>query len=118
MPTYSFSCKICESEWDELCKFEEIGKFNCPFCKSNDIEKLITCGNIGIIFTNPEGTSKYDNFVYKAADKMAKAKMVSRAAKEAAGLNPDQSNHSFPYAEMNDDHALGKIVDNEPKGLS
>lgn len=116
MPTYPFHCKKCELNWDELCLWSEIPKVKCPQCKSKRVEKLLSSCNI--VFTNPEGTSKYDNFGYRAGHKMAKAKQESHDAMLQAGLDPQKRQYQFPYPEVNDDHALGKIVDGEPTGLS
>ena len=63
MPMYMFECKKC-GQYEDLCTWEESEKPKCPKCKRKTL-RLIS-GISGVIFTDPRGTSKEDNFGYVA----------------------------------------------------
>ena len=107
MSVYCFTCKNkkCNLDYFEiLCKYEEIEQTICPSCGSKKIEKLLTTPNF--MFAQPQTTSKFDNFSYRAGFNMEKAKEERRRA-EAAGQN------SSPYSQIDDIHQGEGISDNE-----
>lgn len=62
MPIYAFECEKCKKNFDELASFDESGKYPsvvCPYCGSNEKEKLATCSNFN--FSNPVGTDRWNN---------------------------------------------------------
>lgn len=83
MPLYEFLCKKCNVKYDELCKYNEKGKYpkvKCPECGSKSKEKLMSC--FIPTFANPKGTSKEDSFSYMAGHNMEGAKGLRRHAEE------------------------------------
>jgi len=62
MPLYSFKCKKCDHEWDEVTSYDEMGKYSdirCPECKSKSKDKLISMANFK--FSQPVGTDRFNN---------------------------------------------------------
>lgn len=91
MPTYVFQCKSCKKVFDELCRFDDRDSIRCPDCKNTEAEQLITMPR-AVVFNNPRGTSKEDNFDYVARWNMDDAKDLRRRAEEASkGDNPYNS---------------------------
>ncbi len=81
MPLYVFQCTIkkCKTEvFEVLCRRDEIEKVVCPGCDSKKIEKLLTTPNVQ--FTNPQNSSKWDSFTYRAGYNLDKAKGDRRNA--------------------------------------
>lgn len=62
MPTYSFVCKKCGEEYDDLCSYDPKGKYKgvkCTECGSaSKTQQATTCG---FQFTNPEGTDRWNS---------------------------------------------------------
>src|SRR5690349_16614927 len=83
MPLYDFHCNKCDFPFDDLCSFEDIKKVKCPKCRSKKITRLFS-SEVHAKFTNPQDTSKWDNFGYRAGFNMEKAKGERRAAEAAA----------------------------------
>ena len=71
-------------------------------CKSKRVEKLISMP-ADVVFTNPGGTSKWDNFSYRAGYNMEKAKEERRAAEA-------QHKGKNPYKQIDDSAHMGKII--------
>lgn len=98
MPLYEYECqsKKCEqgkfevllsiSEFTDVCENKKTVK--CPTCNSKRVQKQVSAPSVN--FTDPRGTSKMDNFGYRAAFNMEKAKSERRAAEQAShvGSNP------------------------------
>lgn len=105
MPTYCFFCPECKINFDDLCSWEEREKVTCPKCKQ--IPKQLMTVPRAIMFTNPKGTSKEDNFDYVAQTNHANAQSLRRAAEEA-------NKHNHGYEEINDMQFEGKIGDVDP----
>ena len=106
MPTYCFNCPKCKLNFDELCSWDARKKVKCPKCNSKP-EQLMTVPG-AIMFTNPKGTSKEDNFDYVAKTNYEHAQAQRRAAEEA-------NQHGFGYNEINDmPNFEGKIGDVDP----
>ncbi len=94
MPSYSFSCVKCGHIFDELCLWEEIAKTQCQKCKSKKLNRIFGAPNI--VFADPRGTSKFDNFGYRAGYNMEKAKNDRRTAENASHMGAD------PYQKIDD----------------
>lgn len=97
MPLYTFLCKKCNNEYDELCSYDSKGKYKgvkCPACKSSKKEKQVT--TFGVSFVNPIGTSKMDNFEYQAGWRLDRAKDERRAAEAKSHVG------SSPYNNIDD----------------
>lgn len=87
MPTYEFFCKKCKKPFEELCRIDEVSIIKCPICNSKQIERIFSAP--WIMFKEPKGTSKEDNFDYVANWNMDNAKDLRRKAeKQAGGKNP------------------------------
>lgn len=62
MPTFEFECKSCKHRYDEICSFDETGKYPkvvCPECGSKRKEKLMSA--CGYAFAQPEGTDRWNS---------------------------------------------------------
>jgi putative FmdB family regulatory protein len=88
MALYNLSCEKCGLIFDELCTWEELAKVRCQKCKSKKINKNPTCPTV--VFTDPLGTSKMENFGYRAGYYMNKATTERRnaEAKSHMGTTP------------------------------
>lgn len=94
IPFYNFLCLKCDKKYEELASYDEKGvysKVKCPACGSKRKEKQLSVCNIS--FTNPVGTSKFDNFEYQHGYKMEKAKGERRAAEAASHMGTDVYNN-------------------------
>ena len=61
MPTFSFRCKKCHHEYEEITSYDSTGKYKkikCPECESKSKENLIGWTG-GLTFGNPVGTDKW-----------------------------------------------------------
>lgn len=61
MPSYVFKCISCDAEYEEVCSYDDSGKYKnvkCPFCDSVKKEKLLTAP-LAFIFSQPEGTKNW-----------------------------------------------------------
>ena len=100
MPTYVFEClnKKCKCIYEDLVSYDPKGKYlglKCPYCKSCRKRQLPTgCGSV--IFTNPRGTSKADNFSYVAGYNMEQAKGERRKAEQDSHMG------ATPYSSIDD----------------
>lgn len=62
MPFYEFLCKKCGVEYEELCPYDETGKYakvKCPECNSKKKEKLVAA--CAFQFAQPEGTDRWNS---------------------------------------------------------
>lgn len=62
MPLYTFECKKCNTEYDEIAPFDATGKYpsvKCPRCCSKKKRKLISMCQFS--FTNPVGTDRWNS---------------------------------------------------------
>ena len=106
MPTYCFHCVSCEINFDELCSFSERDKIPCPKC--GKIPEQVVTTPSAILFSNPKGTSKEDNFGYVAKSNYENAQALRRAAE--AG-----NKHNHKYNDIDDISKYeGKIADFDP----
>ncbi len=90
MPVYGLLCKKCKKEFDVLCRFEERSTIRCEGCgEDGEIVPVMTVPR-SVIFKQPKGTSKEDNFDYVAKWNMDNAKDVRRQAEQESkqGANP------------------------------
>jgi putative FmdB family regulatory protein len=93
MPTYVYRCPKCENQQDVIHSMSKSPSVKCSVCGEKcvrDVMAGITANPGGIIFKNPEGTSKMDNFEYRAKHNMGKAAAhrEAAAAKSHVGPNP------------------------------
>jgi putative FmdB family regulatory protein len=49
MPTYSYRCKSCSHEFDELQKITDEALVQCPACGKNALVRIIG-GGVGLVF--------------------------------------------------------------------
>lgn len=68
MPTYEYRCKTCQHQWEVMHSIKAEPLKECPSCKSETAEKLITGGG-GVIF---KGHGFYQTD-YRSAQYKAKA---------------------------------------------
>lgn len=102
MPIYAFICEKCVHEFEELCSFDECANVICPKCQDK-VRQMVTCPG-SVIFTNPKGTSREDNFEYVAKYNYERAQAERRAAETA-------NQHGEWYNEIDDmPQYEGKIV--------
>lgn len=97
---YDFKCSKCNKVFEELCELEETKKIKCQNCKSKKIIRLFSSPTV--IFKEPKGTSKEDNFDYVAKWNYEKAVRESTAAKESSRVNR-------PYRNIDDTHGGNKM---------
>jgi predicted nucleic acid-binding Zn ribbon protein len=100
MPTYQFSCKQCNTVYEELCSHDPKGKYKgviCPKCKSKSKTKLMSACSYQ--FSNPEGTDRWNSessgHDYRFNHNLPKV-LSERQRAEEAGKNPN------PYNDIND----------------
>lgn len=95
MPVYNFRCNICENWFEEFVRSydpsESYPDIKCPGCGSYDKKKIPSIPSPAI-FTQKEGTSKMDNFEYRAGHNMDRAKGERRAAEAASHMGPSPYN--------------------------
>jgi len=93
MPFYEFSCKKCQSDYDELCNYDPTDKYKgvkCPNCGSKNKTKRISKPNIA-------GTSARNNIFSNLAGKnLSRAKGERRAAEATSHVGPT------PHVDIND----------------
>lgn len=105
MPIYAFICEneTCNTKYFErVCKYEEIADTHCPDCASNQVEKQLTVPNLA--FTQPNESSKWDNFGYRAGFNFEKAQKERRMAQERSHVGPN------PYQDNIDDIQKGEGI--------
>ena len=100
MPTFSFSCKKCQKNYNDLCDYDATGKYKntkCPHCGSKSKTKLITVCNFA--FAQPEGTDRWNSesagHDYRFHHKLPKVIEERMRAEEHGG-------NANPYTEIND----------------
>lgn len=97
MPNYEFVCGSCKKTYSSLEPFDPTGKYKdvrCTHCNSKKKKMKPTAGNIK--FTNPQDTSKFDNFSYRAGYNLEKAQNERRAAEDQSHMG------SAPYNGIDD----------------
>src|SRR5579872_7343561 len=107
MPLYCFHCSACKLSFDELCHWSERDAVVCPKCNSVPEQKVTAPASI--MFTNPKGTSKEDNFDYVAKTNYENAVKMREVAES-------QNKHNFKYKDYSSDIEKyeGKIADIDP----
>jgi putative FmdB family regulatory protein len=113
MPIYSFPCDSCKEVFQTICKFGEEETI-CEKCGSN-LKRSMALDMPTVIFKQPQTSSKWENFDYRAKHNMERAEAERRAANAASG-------ETHPYQEINDFDTKGVFdkdgVDNQnPGGL-
>ena len=104
MPTYKFLCKGCEKEYTDLLPFDPKGKYKnaaCPHCNSKKKKMMPTMAQVK--FTNPQDTSKFDNFSYRAGYNLEAAQDLRSAAAAESHMGTD------PYKDGIDDINRGDL---------
>lgn len=101
MPIYVFFCNKCNEEFENLCSWENKSKVKCPKCNKK-VQALLTSPS-AIIFKEPKGTSRENNFDYVAKHNFEQAQAQRRAAEAAVkGVQP--------YKNIDDSAFDGKVV--------
>lgn len=93
MPIYVFHCPKCDVTFEEITSYEDRDKVKCEKCGKKPDQLLTTPG--AIIFGNPKGTSREDNFDYVARYNYERAQGERRAAEKA-------NQHGDPYNHIDD----------------
>ncbi len=97
MPIYVFECLDCQHDYEEYTSRDDTGvyeKVSCPICHS--VQKKKMPARFAFNFGNVVGTSKMDNFGYRAGHNMENAKNERRVAEAASHMG------SAPYNPIND----------------
>ena len=105
---YDFKCSKCTNIWEELCDFDNKGRYKgvqCPHCGSKRKTRLIT-GLPVIKFTDPKGTSKMDNTEWAWGYNLEKAQNERRAAEAASHMG---TNVHVPIDDLNNGDYFGKV---------
>jgi putative FmdB family regulatory protein len=92
MPMYVFECKKCKLIFESLYSIKEAENATCDTC-GKKVKRLLTAPG-AVIFTNPKGTSREDNFEYVAKYNYERATGERRAAEAAQ--------KDFKYNEIDD----------------
>lgn len=83
MPSCDFVCNECNHKYEDLCDYDPTGVYpetHCPKCSS---ESKTPCLSIPAIkFAQPIGTSKMEDFSYRAGFYMERAKEERRQAEK------------------------------------
>lgn len=95
MPVYPMRCENCKNVWDELCRFDDRDSIQCPLCNGTKKTFLATMPR-AVVFTNPRGTSREDNFDYVAQWNLDNAKDIRRQAEKAS------KGDVKPYSQIDD----------------
>jgi len=93
VPTYNFVCKKCKKDYSDLQPFDPKGKYpdvRCPHCNSKQKKMLPTSANLK--FSNPQDTSRWDNFSYRAGYNLESAQNLRRDAAEVSHMGADPYN--------------------------
>lgn len=98
MPIYCFRCEKCGTEFEEFRRMKN--QADPATCSCGGVGTFFLDGAPNAIFSDPRGTSKWDNFSYRAGYNMDKAKKERR---EAEMFNR-QGN---PYQEIEDFNRKG-----------
>lgn len=111
MPNYSFFCKKCKTDFEEICLFSDLDanfpNIKCPNCNSKKLDKNVLGGRVAsAIFSNPRESSKWDNWSYRQGKTMAEAKEC-RANAEAR----EKQKVPREYRKVIDDTNGGKRLD-------
>ncbi len=102
MPIYCFRCEKCGKEFEELRRMKNQADPAACSCGGGGLSVITSPPTA--IFTDPRGTSKWDNFEYRAGFNMEKAKKERR---DAEMINR-QGN---PYEEMMGDFDRKGVFD-------
>lgn len=99
MPFYLFQCKKCDTEYEELCSYDETKKYPgvcCPECGSKSKTQLPTTCNFQ--FAQPEGTDRW-NSDSTGQDYRWKAKYLPKALKERQMAQQMSHMGATPYVD-------------------
>lgn len=108
MPMYGFECEKCKHQFETLCSMKtETKDIHCEKC-DGPVFKLLSMPG-AVIFANPKGTSREDNFDYVAKYNYERAQKESRDARAAAGGEAYKHIDDMPQFE-------GKIGDVDRSG--
>lgn len=66
MPFYKFKCNSCKKNFEVLKKINEEKKTSCPYCDSEDTERVY--GSVGVVF---KGSGFYSTDSKKTSSKKA-----------------------------------------------
>jgi putative FmdB family regulatory protein len=104
MPTYSFRCKSCDKVFDEICQHADIEGVRCECCAGGELERLMTAPR-AVIFMQPRGTSREDNFDYVVQWNHDKAVKERKRAEEREGF----SNPYNPIDDISSGEYFGEV---------
>ena len=75
MPTYDFCCTACKHVYDDLCPFDEKGKYpsvSCPKCKSKKKSRVYNFCNIVLKGTSSTSHEVAFGYKYEQAQELRK----------------------------------------------
>jgi putative FmdB family regulatory protein len=111
MPLYDFHCKDCDCDYEEFASYDKTNEYAdvmCPTCGSVKKEKLFTGVRAEAIFTNPEGTRKWEDgqygHDYRFKSKQPKVQKEREEAERKSHMGKDVYIH-------HDDISSGKHFD-------
>lgn len=108
MPIYVYRCERKEcKEFDHFShKMVDpdvlISKLECPTCKSKNLHYIVKAPKVH--FAQPEGTSKWDSFEYRAGYNLEKAQNERREAEKKSHMG------SNPHVDINDVENFGEGI--------
>lgn len=114
MPTYTFHCKECDENYDEICSYDKTGKYNkikCPACGSKKKTKLVS--GCAYAFGNVMMTDKWCSDT-TGHDYRHKWNMNRPGGVNDQRRNAEKKSHvgPTPYRkidDLNDDKNWGKV---------
>ena len=99
MPTYDYSCKNCDHQWEVFHSMKQKPIRKCPECGKLKAERLIGAGG-GIIF---KGSGFYEtDYRSSAYQKDASADKKSQTKSESKGESKSGSADSKPASKSSD----------------
>jgi len=117
MPTYTFECQKCETQFEELFLNksdssieEQVDCYCCPKCGSAKKNRLIE-GCCGVTFTNPGDTGKYNTHDYRWKHKLESDRQLRETAekKSHVGANPYKDDPTSGDADIQSGKYFGEV---------
>ena len=99
MAVYNFVCLSCAEGYEDFARSydpsEQYPEIKCPKCGSFDKKKVPSIP-AAAVFRQKQGTSKMDNFEYRAGVNMERAQAERRTAEEVSHMGDS------PYGNIDD----------------
>lgn len=116
MPTYSYSCKSCEHEFEELQSISEERLLRCPSCGKDELMRMIGGGS-GLVF---KGSGFYLTDYKKSSTSPATSDTKTKEKQESSpvvgqGATSGKEKKSETKAEVKSDTKAGTTSDSKSK---